>query len=409
LTFTKPPMHLNRNKTKKNKYNLMAIYSHSQLATFDQCPLKYKLQYLDKLDVDHPTTIEAFMGHVVHETLYKLYRDLQFEKRNALDEIIGYYKELWEKQYTDDILVVKGEYGPENYIMMGEKYVSDYYRHYAPFDDMRTVDLETQELIDLPDGNKYHVRIDRLGCVGNTYYVCDYKTNLKMKSQDEADADRQLAMYSIWVRDKFSDAERIVLKWHMLAFDKEIVSERSREQLDALVGETVRRIRDLERCSDFQPRVTNLCSYCVYRSYCPPFKHEADLAPKAIAEFKKDDGVQLVDNYAFLVSQKSEIDGRIKKLEGEIVAYAKQFGYTTVYGSNKKVAIREFQKVTLPEDKLAIVKLLQDKGLYDEYSHLNYSKLNSSILSGCIDRDIIRMAKIEPTYRLYLSSRITKG
>lgn len=387
----------------------MAIYSHSQLTTFEQCPLKYKLQYIERPDVSCPTTIEAFMGHIVHRTLYKLYRDLQHQKLDSLEGIISHYNDLWEKQYTDDILVAKGEYGPEEYRKMGMKYLSDYYCHYYPFNDMRIIDLETQELIDLPDGNKFHVRIDKLGCTGDAYYVCDYKTNLKMKSQEEADADRQLAMYSIWVRDKFPDAKRIVLKWHMLAFDKEIVSERTAEQLNALVEETLRRISELEGCRDFQPRPSALCSYCIYRSHCPPFKHEADLALKAVEEFKKDDGVQMVDHYVSLISQRSAIDRRLKELEAEMATYARQFGYTSIYGSNKKVTVREFKKVVLPQDVDQLTRVLKEKGLYAEYSHINYPKLCASILSGNIDAEIKGMAKVEPAYRFYVSSRINSG
>jgi hypothetical protein len=48
------------------------------------------------------------------------------------------------------------------------------------------------------------------------------------------------------------------------------------------------------------------------------------------------------------------------------------------------------------------------KGI-EEYSHLNYSRLNSSILLGNIDEEVKQMARVEPTYRLYVSSRINRG
>ena len=64
----------------------MTCYSHSRISTFEQCRYKYKLQYIDKVKVDVPTTVEAFMGDLVHRTLEKLYNDLKFEKKNSKED-----------------------------------------------------------------------------------------------------------------------------------------------------------------------------------------------------------------------------------------------------------------------------------------------------------------------------------
>jgi len=52
------------------------VYSHSKLSCYEQCPQKYKLQYIDKVETEIEESVEAFMGVRVHETLEKLYRDL---------------------------------------------------------------------------------------------------------------------------------------------------------------------------------------------------------------------------------------------------------------------------------------------------------------------------------------------
>ena len=49
----------------------MTCYSHSRIGTFEQCKYKFKLQYIDRVKVDVPTTVEAFMGNLVHQTLNK--------------------------------------------------------------------------------------------------------------------------------------------------------------------------------------------------------------------------------------------------------------------------------------------------------------------------------------------------
>ena len=199
----------------------MAVYSHSRISTFEQCPFKYKLQYVDRIEPEIEQTIEPFMGDLVHQALEKLYTDKKFKKRVSKASLLKFFKDLWKKEYSSDILVVKKGLTAENYKKMGLKFLSDYYDSYKD-DDMTILDLETQDKMTLPDGNQWHVRIDKLGCKGSIYFVCDYKTNSSMKDQQEADGDRQLAMYSIWVKDKFKDAKNVILKWHMLAFNKEV-------------------------------------------------------------------------------------------------------------------------------------------------------------------------------------------
>ena len=75
----------------------MACYSHSRVSTFENCPYQYKLKYIDKIKVDIPTTIECFMGDLVHRSLEKLYKDRQFQKETSKKELIKFYNELWKK------------------------------------------------------------------------------------------------------------------------------------------------------------------------------------------------------------------------------------------------------------------------------------------------------------------------
>ncbi|WRQ72956.1 MAG: PD-(D/E)XK nuclease family protein [Methanosarcinales archaeon Met12] len=61
----------------------MTVYSHSRLSTYENCPLQYKHNHIDKIRLEPEITgIEAFMGIRVHEALEKLYRDLNVSKEN---------------------------------------------------------------------------------------------------------------------------------------------------------------------------------------------------------------------------------------------------------------------------------------------------------------------------------------
>ena len=383
---------------------LMSTYSHSRLSTFEQCRYKYKLAYIDKVKAETPKTIEAFMGDLVHRALHKLYYDLGFLKLDTLKELLSFYNKLWDKEYSSDILIVKG-YDASNYKAMGEKYLTEYYNHYKPFDDIRIIGLETQELLKLSDDIHYHVRIDKLGFKDSTYYVCDYKTNSYLKTQEEADIDRQLAMYSVWVHKKFPDAKKVVLKWHMLAFDKEVTSSRTPAQLKQLQKEALLLIHDIEHCREFPTNVSPLCDYCVYKSICPSFSHAVVLEEKDVQQFKKDSGVKMVDKLAELQLQYREFSEAIEKLKADIVKYSIQHNIDVVYGSNKKASVKGYDKAVFPEDKEELIKLLHKKGLYKEFSTVNYLKLGPKILKGEMDKAFESMIKREKGYRITLSNK----
>jgi hypothetical protein len=360
--------------------------------------------------MDVSTTIEAFMGDMVHQTLEFLYKNKKFKKRIAKNILIKFYRDLWNKNYSNDILIVKADkenVGADNYRKMGEQFISDYYDRMKPFEQMTILGLETQDRMTLPDGNQWHVRIDKLGCdnEGN-YFVCDYKTNSRMKDQEEVDSDRQLALYSVWVKDKFKDAKSVKLIWHMLAFNKDAISERTEEQLEKLQNEVVDLIKEIENAKDFPRKLSALCDYCVYKEMCPSFKHEAELEKiESVEKFKEDAGVKLVDEFSEVKKNLFEMKNKEEELREKLIQYAKQFGVDIVYGSNMKTSVKEIEKVILPEDKEDLIKFLKEKDLWDDVSMINFMGFQSKVLKGNVDEEIKKFVEVVKDFRLSLSKR----
>lgn len=388
----------------------MATYSHSKISTFENCPRQYKYRYIDRETPEIENTIEAFMGSMVHETLEKLYKDKKFHKKVSKASLIKFYRDSWDNQYSDDIKIVKEEFSANNYKKMGEKFVSDYYDTYKPFDQLTILGLETQDRMTLSDGNQWHVRIDKFACdsEGN-YYVIDYKTNSRMKDQEEADSDRQLAMYSFWVRDKFRDAKSVKLVWHMLAFNKEVVSERTEEQLKKLMDDVVSKIKEIEAEKEFAPKVSALCNYCGYRYICPAFKHKVQLEKReeeSKKKFKEDEGLKLVDEFSEIKRKKKELEEREEELKDNLIEFAKEFGLEIVYGSNTKASVKDLRKVVIPEEnKEKIIEAMKKKGIWEDFEMLNYSRLNAQGRKGELDKDISKFIEIGEDFRVSLSKR----
>ena len=263
----------------------MPSFSHSKIGSFESCKLKYKYRYIDRIKVEIEDTIETYLGSRVHEALEKLYRDLRFERGLSIENLLEYFNEKWKANWTDTIKIVNREYSAENYRKMGERYIRDYFEKHKPFEEGRIIGLETQDRLPLDDEGKYtyHIRIDRLMDMGKGFYeVHDYKTNHKLPAQDSLDQDRQLAMYSLWVKNHFKDFKNVRLVWHYVAFDKELESFRSDEQLDVLKTEVLKKIKDIESTSEFPPHVSPLCQWCLYQDICPMWKNGELMEEKSV-------------------------------------------------------------------------------------------------------------------------------
>jgi putative RecB family exonuclease len=359
----------------------MPSFSHSQIETYETCPLQYKFSYIDKIKIKIET-VEAFLGSRVHEALEKLYRDKRYQKVMKLEELLAYFNKKWEENWDDNILIVKKEYSQENYRKMGEKYLADYYQRYQPFDQGRTIGLETRDLLTLDeDGNyTYHIRIDRLMDMGaGLYEVHDYKAGMTLPKQQELDNDQQLAMYSLWVMKNFKDCRKLRLVWHFVAFDKEVDSYRTGEQLENLRKEVLTKIKRIEAASQFPAQVSSLCDWCSYKSICPMWKHAVELEQKPEIDYVEDEGLKLVDEYVRIKEEedehRAETEDKLEKLKQELIAFCQRKGVSVVFGSENKIAVNEYESLKFPpkntKEREELVSILKSMGRLDEVIDLD--------------------------------------
>lgn len=254
------------------------IYSHSRLSYFEQCPLKFKYRYLDKIVPEIEETIEAFLGRVVHEALEWMYKELIAGKAPEMDDLVFRYVKIWHEKHNVDIAIARQDRDVNYYFNLGIKFLIGYYQENKPFAD-KTLDVEKQIIVDLKEDGNYMVQgvVDRIvyDPENGIYEIHDYKTGGTLKSQEEADSDRQLAIYSMGLKNLYENVpgvEKINLVWHYLAFGKKILSKRTEEQAKKLRDNTVELIDKIEKEEEFKPNKSALCGWCEYRPMCPMFR-----------------------------------------------------------------------------------------------------------------------------------------
>lgn len=251
---------------------MSAVYSHSGLSSFENCPRQFQYRYVLKLEVK-TESVEAFLGKLVHEVLERLYHFVGEGRVPKLPQVLFRFEQWWQERFDPArIRVVRSEVPVHFYRETGLRCLSRFYRRRYPFDEDTTLGLEEMVHFSLDEAGLYRMRgvIDRVARARDgAVEIHDYKTGKRVPSQEQIDQDRQLALYQIGVAERFGADAKVRLIWHYLASDVVRSSTRTAEQLGALRDKTMRLIDRVEAESDFPARPTVLCGWCEYRELCP--------------------------------------------------------------------------------------------------------------------------------------------
>lgn len=361
------------------------IYSPSRLDAYRQCPQKFKFTYIDQV-ASSLEGIEAFMGSRVHEALQKLYTDLRFLKAISLEELLAYYREIWEKEWHEGLQIVRDGLTPDDYLALGEKCLTDYYHRYHPFDQTRTLGLEHPVKFSLDEEGKYIMQgyIDRLSKPKDgTIWIHDYKTKGFFPTQQDLDEDRQLAYYQMAVKQLWPEIQEIELIWHYLIFDQEIRSRRSAEELEALRQETIVLIKEIETVTEFPARQSGLCNWCEYRPLCPLFRHLYETSALPKNDYLSEEGVALAERLAVLQVEEERIESEIAKVKEALFAYAQKKGVEVVFTKTHKVRIKIYENIRFPGKndpaRPALEKIVKEGGKWEEVSTLDVFALSKAL------------------------------
>lgn len=396
----------------------MPTYSNSKLGAYENCPQQYKLRYIDRIKPpEEEEGVEAFLGLRVHETLEKLYRELLLTKLNSLDDSLEYYNSQWEKNWHKNVVVNKKGFTADHYRDTGRKAITNYYNRYSPFNQSKTLSTEHSVTFKIDD-IAITGKIDRLSHNGDGIYeIHDYKTSGFLPAQDKLDGDRQLGLYQIGVKERFSDAKEISLIWHYLIFDKEFTSTRSDTQLKDLRKEVLSLIKTIEKDTKFSPSETKLCDWCEYPEYCPAKKHEIKVEPLPLNKYLKEKGVSLVNEYASIKAKIRELKEQEKELDEELdliaeasVKYAQREGLSVITGSNHLLRIDEKEILQFPhtddEEREKLEECIKKAGIWEQVSNLSLSKLSKMVEEEVFEKKIVgRLLKfgekiIKPSVKL---------
>ena len=241
--------------------------SPSSLATFEQCPLKFKYNKIDLIP-DKPGK-EAMMGNFVHDVLENLYKLPNADRTiPAARKLAG---EIWQSTWEQPVAaLIRSSAEIKKFRWSAWFCIENLWLVEDPT-TVNPIGLES-ELNHSVGGVVLKGFIDRYTkSLSDGLTISDYKTGKTPRADWLSDKFEQLRIYAVIMQDTqmfpVTDLELIYLK-DGVRFKEHLTEEATQTTIARIT-----RIKSSidERCVTgvFEPVKSRLCDWCSYKNICP--------------------------------------------------------------------------------------------------------------------------------------------
>jgi len=348
--------------------------SYSKISTYQTCPLKYKLVYIDRAPVKRGPSL--ILGGAVHDALAYLH-DPGALAIPALDEVVDRFCQEFAKASQEGDL---GGKDPDALHREGVRILSGYYEKGAAIArKKRTLGVELHFQFPL-DGHYVEGYIDRLdvGESGNME-VFDYKTG-RAKTQLYAADDLQMACYTMGVTQMYPGRQVTCTLLYVSVANGFPLSKAWQEPELEEKRWVIRDVAAGIEGERFEPVVDRHCDWCDVRPACPMWT--APPAPGEIAD--------VAAEYAALDDEIGKKEERLKELRELLIKYAIEHGERFPAGRFwvhcKQSQAREY-------DPEALRAILSPLGLWDNVTKLEKKRVDELLETDTLAEEQKRQVK----------------
>lgn len=317
--------------------------SYSAFDTYQNCPLKYKFQNIDKIRT--PKSKEAVFGSVLHDTMKFIHTPGILSP--TLDQAMEHFSNVWNPVVFENADEERAAF------TQGVKIIQDYFQKNNPA-DFNIVTLESRFQIEIGPADNRHIIsgiIDRIDRTPSGFEIIDYKTTKKMPTQEKVDHDIQLTVYlqaflSLYPKE-IANLGNLKVSLYFLKHGVKLSAPRTEEQLqetEKVFLETIKLIEEQK----FEPQISPLCAWCGYQNICPMWKHK-------FKEARKIDTAEINAAISEFIDLKSAVTltkDRLGKLQETIAEYMAQEGVERVFGEAGIIAATLRKTYKYDEKKL---------------------------------------------------------
>lgn len=380
-------------------------YSHSKLKVYDECALRYRYKYIDKIPEPAVAPKPALVfGTIMHAALEGLYKKIQTSgQAPAASDLKQFIQSEMEKSRAEHDRLSDQSLSEESfqdYLQLGQGIVDRYYVTYAPFTQAKVNGLEKVFSYDLPNGQKLTGVVDRLDIAGNVATIVDYKTDKDIKpiSEFASTHQQQMTTYAARVLANYPHAVTTIRgKLIYLRLEKEVEREITPEAIQQAIQIITDKISQIEHTlfaynmgekEAFWPSEGPQCRRCAYQVMCPLRKHkfQADEVANIVETVGETTVKKLIDKFYTIKQQQSDLEEQLtgikEFLEEYVLAHHNQ-GRKKIYGDVAELRV-EHKNELKPRDESSAQQLKNYLVEHQMFDHLILS-LNTNKLTKTLE------------------------
>lgn len=369
----------------------MRPLSYSQISTYQQCPLSYKLQYIDGLK---PAAKWYFsFGETLHSCA-EYFFSAKLPLFPTLQELLDFYQEHWSSGGWES---PEQEAAEKAY---GLQVIKDFWTiHSANFkmplaaEKMFLVDVEGVKL------KGYIDRIDKQDTGGLS--IVDYKSNQALFTKEYVQNFFQLTLYQLACEKMWDMPVEKLTLYHLRSNTPVSSGPRHEEQLNE-ARQVVLSVAEGIATEKF-PALENQYCPCDFPQYCPYHKHKYG---EAIPETSKPEQLNNVDindvieRYVGLQDAQKMIEKQLDELRQLLIQYCQVEGINRVFGTEHAITYKIVERTGYSEGKVRAV--LEPAKLWDRVLKFDPTAmkelLRSKEVPEKIKKSITELTEVISTY-----------
>jgi putative RecB family exonuclease len=351
----------------------MRPLSYSQIAQYQNCPLCYKLQYIDRLETkDKGYFSFGTTMHACAEYFFKV----KVPPPPSLEELLQYYDRNW--------LSAGYESAEEeaNYKAYGRELLARFWEIHQP-DFRMPIAVEWMFNIDI-EGIKLRGFIDRIDKLDSGgLAIVDYKTDRELFTSDYLARNLQLTLYQLAVEQSwFLPVERLTL-YHFRSNTPCSCLPRETAQLEEAKKLVLSVAGDIE--AGRFPATENQRCPCDFPEHCPYYRHRFASAEEAVISGEVA-VAEAVGRYVSLQSQIKELQLELDGLKKRLADFCQAENLSRLYGSDYALTYKLVEKSGFNEEEVRA--LLEPEGLLERVLSLDSARLKELITDETVAQDI---------------------